>query len=76
MLNALRLSEGFSIDQFEANTGVAEQEIAAKLAHAEARSLIVRKPKIRATQLGFQYLNELLQVFLPDGGESGAAACR
>jgi oxygen-independent coproporphyrinogen-3 oxidase len=74
MLNALRLRDGFSIDQFEAATGVPGSVIAASLENAEARRLIVRQPKIRATQLGAQYLNELLQIFLPDTGEKNAVA--
>jgi oxygen-independent coproporphyrinogen-3 oxidase len=67
MMNALRLPEGFPVTLFAERTG---QQIALAekpLREAEARGLIVRDhERIRPTDLGQRFLNDLLQLFLPD----------
>ncbi len=66
MLNALRLKEGFSLQQFSERTGLAITAIQKGLAEAERKGLIERdfvnvKPSVR----GFDFLNDLQSLFLP-----------
>lgn len=66
MLNALRLKEGFSLQQFSERTGLPLTAIEKGLAEAEAKGLIERdlasvKPSVR----GFDFLNDLQSLFLP-----------
>jgi putative oxygen-independent coproporphyrinogen III oxidase len=57
MMNALRLTQGFAVVSFVERT----------LIRAEARGLIVRDhERIRPTELGRRFLNDLLQLFLPE----------
>jgi len=66
MLNALRLKEGFEIARFSERTGLPLSAIERPLAEAERRGLIVRDLKhLRPTPLGFDFLNDLQQLFLP-----------
>ncbi|HST28468.1 MAG TPA: radical SAM family heme chaperone HemW [Rudaea sp.] len=67
MLNVLRLNAGFSIDDFIARTGLQESVIAARLGDAMSRGWIERKVgRIRATELGQRFLNDVIGLFLPD----------
>ena len=66
MLNALRLKDGFSLQQFSERTGLAITAIQKGLAEAERKGLIERdfvgvKPSVR----GFDFLNDLQSLFLP-----------
>jgi putative oxygen-independent coproporphyrinogen III oxidase len=76
MLNALRLTEGFALDTFVARTGLDEREIAAPLARAVARGLLLRTAEgYRPSELGLRFLNDLLTDFMPERPEmSGALA--
>jgi putative oxygen-independent coproporphyrinogen III oxidase len=66
MLNALRLREGFEIARFRERTGLPMSAIERPLAEAEARGLVVRDLKrVAATERGFDFLNDLLELFLP-----------
>jgi len=66
MLNALRLVNGFSLDLFEARTGLEAHTIQPKLEQAEAMGFIdIRPTKIELTTLGKQFHNNLLEIFLP-----------
>jgi len=66
MMNALRLPEGFSVSSFAERTGLQIVLAEKPLAEAEARGLIVRDhERIRPTDLGQRFLNDLLQLFLP-----------
>jgi len=66
MMNALRLSEGFPVGAFVERTGLQIAVAEKPLALAEARGLIVRDhERIRPTDLGQRFLNDLLQLFLP-----------
>ena len=66
MLNALRLTEGFSLAMFVERTGLPVTAIAGKLDLAEAKGLIARDHvKVRPTDKGRLFLNDLLEMFLP-----------
>jgi len=66
MMNALRLPEGFSVALFLERTGLQIAVAERPLREAEARGLIVRDhERIRPTDLGQRFLNDLLQLFLP-----------
>jgi oxygen-independent coproporphyrinogen-3 oxidase len=67
MLNALRLVEGFSVPLFSERTGLPLHMIEGELAQAEEGKLIERDwRRIRPTERGRRFLNELLAVFLAD----------
>ncbi|MBI4293907.1 MAG: oxygen-independent coproporphyrinogen III oxidase-like protein [Betaproteobacteria bacterium] len=67
MMNALRLSEGFPVPLFAERTGLAVTAAEKPLAQAEARGLIVRDhTQVRPTELGRRFLNDLLELFLPE----------
>jgi len=66
MLNALRLVEGFSPDLFSGRTGLPLVTIGAKLEQAEKKGLLERtRERIRPTERGRRFLNDLQQSFLP-----------
>ena len=70
MMNALRLAGGFEIALFTERTGLAIAAADAPLELAEARSLIGRDhARIWPTELGRRFLNDLLQLFLPEGNQ-------
>jgi len=67
MMNALRLVEGFDPRLFGQRTGLAAGAAETGLARAEAAGLIERTPaRIRPSDLGRRFLNDLLQIFLDD----------
>jgi oxygen-independent coproporphyrinogen-3 oxidase len=67
MMNALRLAEGFEVGTFADRTGLPITVAGKALAAAEAKGLIVRDHlRIRPTDLGRRFLNDLLQLFLPE----------
>jgi oxygen-independent coproporphyrinogen-3 oxidase len=67
MLNALRLVEGFDVSLFTERTGLPIHVIESQLGDAENRKLLWRDWKrIRPTERGRHFLNELLEAFLPD----------
>jgi putative oxygen-independent coproporphyrinogen III oxidase len=75
MLNALRLVEGFPITLFAERTGFPLAAVEAKLAKAENQGLIERDWKrIRPTERGRHFLNELLQIFLEGAPARSSAA--
>jgi oxygen-independent coproporphyrinogen-3 oxidase len=66
MLNALRLKDGFGLQQFSERTGLAITAIQQGLDEAERKGLIERdlarvKPSVR----GYDFLNDLQALFLP-----------
>ena len=68
MLNALRLKDGFEIARFCERTGLPLSAIEASLAEAERRGLVARDlQRLQPTALGFDFLNDLQQLFLPRG---------
>ena len=65
MLNALRLNDGFALAEFEARTGLARADIAARLADASARGwLRVDGGHVRPTALGRRFGNDVIALFL------------
>jgi putative oxygen-independent coproporphyrinogen III oxidase len=67
MMNALRLTEGFDPRLFEARTGLPLRVAETALRAAEQRGLLLRAPdNIRPSEQGRHFLNELLQMFLPE----------
>jgi putative oxygen-independent coproporphyrinogen III oxidase len=65
MLNALRLTEGFDIRLFNERTGLPLASIESRLADAESKGLLERDwRRIRPTERGQRFLNELLEAFL------------
>lgn len=66
MLNALRLREGFATRLFEERTGQSITAIGPELHTAQVRGLIaVREETWEPTDLGFRFLNDLQELFLP-----------
>jgi oxygen-independent coproporphyrinogen-3 oxidase len=75
MLNALRLVEGFETRLFAERTGLPLTLIQSELDEGEKRELLTRDWKrIRPTERGQRFLNELLEVFLTAGRRSPAPA--
>ena len=67
MMNALRLTAGFATETFQQRTGLPLTAIQQQLNEAEQRGLIVRDhQRITPTLAGRRFLNDLLQIFLPD----------
>lgn len=67
MLNAMRLRDGFSESLFSERTGLDFKDIQALLEHARKKGLISKNSKgIRPSEKGQNYLNDLLQIFMPD----------
>ncbi len=66
MLNALRLTEGFESHLFQDHTGLPINIVEKPLQRAEELELIEwSATHIRPTERGRNYLNDLLQLFLP-----------
>jgi len=67
MMNALRLNAGVPAALFEARTGLPLTACAAALEQARARGLLEADPiRLKPTLQGQRYLNDLLEMFLPD----------
>lgn len=65
MLNALRLKQGFATSLFHENTGLALNQLLPALEAARDKGLLEYDgAKIRPTELGFNYLNDLQALFL------------
>lgn len=67
MLNALRLKSGFDLALFTERTGLAAETLQAPLAFAEQQGwLTTQQNQIKTTELGWQFLNTVIQLFLDD----------
>ena len=67
MLNALRLCEGFGLVEFSATTGLDVAAITPQLDHALERGwLVIRDGRVRPTELGRRFLNDVIGSFLPN----------
>lgn len=65
MLNALRLVDGFSLDGFEASTGVPRSVIEPQLQQAiDKQWLVVDGDTVRPTPLGRRFTNNVVELFL------------
>ena len=66
-LNAMRLTDGVPVEQFEARTGLAMPVIAQPLARARELGLMLDDPRrLQPSPLGLRFLNDLLALFAPD----------
>ncbi|SFE10881.1 radical SAM family heme chaperone HemW [Paracidovorax konjaci] len=67
MLNALRLREGFALQDFIDRTGLPLTAIAGALDEAERKGLIERgMARVRPTERGFDFLSDLQELFLAE----------
>lgn len=67
MMNALRLNGGFDTALFQERTGLPIRAVQRQLDEAEQRGLLVYDHlRIKPTVLGKRFLNDLLQIFLPE----------
>jgi putative oxygen-independent coproporphyrinogen III oxidase len=74
MMNALRLNGGFPSRLIEERAGVPLTAVLGDLDEAERRGLVTRDhERIAPTELGRRYLNDLLQIFLPEAAGSSKA---
>ncbi|MBK8327510.1 MAG: radical SAM family heme chaperone HemW [Moraxellaceae bacterium] len=65
MMNGLRLKQGVPIAYFEQRTGLSWPLLEAQLAPALAKNwLSLKNNHIKCTELGFNYLNDVLSLFL------------
>ena len=65
MLNALRLKDGFKLQDFVEKTGLPFTAIAQGLEEAERKGLIERDlVRVKPTERGFDFLNDLQSLFL------------
>lgn len=65
MLNALRLKEGVDAGLFSAHTGLPVTAIFSTLKELESRNLVsLQGGRLRTTELGWRYLNDVLEAFL------------
>jgi oxygen-independent coproporphyrinogen-3 oxidase len=66
MLNALRLKDGFALQDFTDRTGLPLSAIDKPLREAEARGLLERDfARVKPTERGFDFLSDLQSLFLP-----------
>lgn len=73
MMNTLRLLEGFPLPLFELHTGVSLMHWQHTIAHATDRGLLQQNGlNLQATPTGINWLNDVLEMFLPES--HGAAA--
>lgn len=67
MLNALRLREGFALQDFVERTGLPLSAIEQPLRQAEAKGLVERDlGRVKPTERGFDFLSDLQALFLAD----------
>lgn len=66
MLNALRLKDGFALQDFVDRTGLPLSTIEKGLQEAQARGLVERDiARVKPTEKGFDFLSDLQGLFLP-----------
>jgi oxygen-independent coproporphyrinogen-3 oxidase len=66
LMNALRLVEGAPTELFAERTGLPFDALEPGLSRARARGLMEQDAgRLRATELGLRFLNDLLQEFMP-----------
>lgn len=67
MLNALRLVDGVPAAYFSERTGLKQELLASMLMQARQKGLMTNNPeRLQATTTGLNFLNELLQLFMPE----------
>jgi len=67
MMNALRLTDGFPLHLFSERTGLSINTVQKEIEQAKQQGLIERNHEMmRPTARGKRFLNDLLQIFLPE----------
>ena len=67
LMNALRLKQGFSRQQFERHTGLEFEHLAARIKPLQDEALLdVTDCQVRCTRQGYDFLDELLQRMIPE----------
>ena len=67
MLNALRLNDGFSLNDFEARTGLPREAIAGPLGLAQDRDWLTRQgDSVVPTEMGRRFTNDVVALFLEE----------
>ena len=67
MMNVFRLNDGFSSSLFAQRTGLAAEELQSLLKMAIERGFVeMEDDEIKPSELGRNYLNELLEIFMPE----------
>src|SRR5690349_14464427 len=75
MLNALRLIDGFPLALFQERTGLPLGAVLPQLDEAEKRGLLARDlQRVRPTERGRLFLNELLALFVGESTDRGSRA--
>ena len=65
-LNQLRLREGVYINDFSARTGLSWQVVEQRVQQAVERGLLeTHQERVRPTELGWKFVNDIQQMFLP-----------
>ncbi|MCW8926137.1 MAG: radical SAM family heme chaperone HemW [Xanthomonadales bacterium] len=65
-LNQLRLKQGFSVDDFCARTGLQWRTVETRVRQAVDKGLLeVRDRQVAPTRLGWKFVNDIQQMFLP-----------
>ncbi len=65
MLNTLRLTNGFSLSLFRQTTGLKPENILSLVQQAKERGLLdINHFKVKPTELGFRFHNDLQELFL------------
>ena len=65
MMNRLRLFSGFSLDDYQAYTGLSAKTVSPTLLKAQAKGLMEFDGVLwSVSKLGHRYLNDLLEMFL------------
>ncbi|MDS4041481.1 MAG: radical SAM family heme chaperone HemW [Candidatus Competibacter sp.] len=67
LMNALRLVDGVPANLFAERTGLPLDALEPRLSRARERGLMEFEPgRLQATELGLRFLNDLLQLFVPE----------
>jgi putative oxygen-independent coproporphyrinogen III oxidase len=67
MLNALRIKRGFELQTFESHTGLSPDLLQPALANAANKGLLLTTHEhIKPTELGYRFLNDLINLFSPE----------
>jgi putative oxygen-independent coproporphyrinogen III oxidase len=75
MLNALRLTAGFTATTFISRTGLSWEAVERPIAAATAKGLLVRSAdRYRPSERGLEFLNEVLLDFLPENPKKPGAS--
>ena len=65
-LNQLRLKQGLSIDDFQARTGLPWTAVESRVQKAVERNLLqLQHGRVSSTSLGWRFVNDIQQMFLP-----------